>query len=61
MLLRDVLEEEVRKTVDEPTAIFLKRSDNTQEFRREDGKRNNFVVVEYIKKGYVKVITTGWV
>jgi hypothetical protein len=60
MRQRNVSEEDVRNTIDDPTATFPKRPDNTQEFRRGAGNKINVVRVEHIKTGYVKILTTWW-
>ncbi len=63
MILRDVSTvsiEDIRKTIDSPTAIFPMEADKTQEFRRGIGKKINYVVVQHKSKNQAIVVTTGW-
>lgn len=60
MKQRGVTEEEVVDTISKPTVTGQKRPDNTKEFKRKVGDRENYVVVEVLNKKEVLVITTGW-
>lgn len=58
---RGVTKEQVKDTVLNPSYKKPIGRDNTQEYRREVGKKEIFVVVGYDKKKNMTIITTGWV
>ena len=60
MKTRGVSQADLTKTLNSPTTKSRVNPDNTQEFRRKDGGRTNYVVVEIINANSVRVITTGW-
>lgn len=60
MSQRGVTEEDIRETIESPTATFPKQPDNTQEFRRGIGQKVHVVIAEHFKKGYVRIVSTWW-
>ncbi|MFH1856546.1 MAG: DUF4258 domain-containing protein [Candidatus Omnitrophota bacterium] len=59
MLKRNVTLEDIRQTLEHATYMSTLKSDNTQEFRRKSGDKENYVVVEK-QKGKMIIITVGW-
>ena len=60
MKQRQVTRDEIVDTISKPTVAGPIRSDNTKEFRRKVGDRENYVVVEMLRRKEMLVITTGW-
>ena len=52
--------ETVYETLRNPTITLPRYGDETQEFRRRVGLRTHFVVVDYAREEWLRIITTGW-